>query len=278
MLIDCHIHLPSMRVDEAVDVDQEIQRAREAGVGAWIVTGTTIEDSKAVLDMVKGRDDLFACVGVHPCRVDTYKKGTLKELTEVVASSPKVVGVGEVGLDYVRTELSPDLQKKAFREQIRLAREWKLPLNLHTYGKETAMDLVKVLHEERAYNVGGVLHNFMGNHDMAHRLIDMGVYVSVSIVLMHPQAHRLRKVYKELPLGTLVIDTDWPAAFLERTEPGDYPYDMDKRTALRNLRILADHLAGIKEVSVEQVINVTSMNTLRAFPRMAAQYRGRSGA
>ena len=270
MLIDCHIHPPSVRDIDDATFQQEVLQAREAGLGCWMVMGTTVENSKAVVEMVNGVEDFYACVGVHPTRADHYADDTIQQLADIVASSPKVVGIGETGLDYQLSNLQPELQERVFREQIGLARELKLPLNLHTYGKSAAFELVDVLQRERAYEVGGVLHNFMGNEEMAHRLADMGFYVSVSVVLMHPQADRLRGVYRAVPLGNMVMDTDWPAALLDRTGPGDYPFDMDKETKLLNLRRLAERLAQEKELGVEQVIDVTSMNTLRAFPKMAA--------
>ena len=269
MLIDCHIHPPSVREIDDSTFQEEVRQARDAGVSCWMVMGTTTENSGNVAEMVDGLDDFYACVGVHPGRADHYVDGVLRRLADLAGTSPKVVGIGEIGLDYQIAKHDPDLQLKAFREQIGLARELKLPLNLHTYGKAAASELVDVLQQERAYEVGGVLHNFMGSEEMARRLVDMGFYVSISVVLMHPQAERLRGVYRAIPLGNLVLDTDWPAALVERTGPGDYPFDMDKETKLLNLRRLADRLAEEKQIGVEQVMDVTSMNALRAYPKMA---------
>ena len=270
MLIDCHIHPPSVRNIDDSAFHEEVRRAREGGVGCWMVMGTTPENSRAVLEMVDGLQDFYACVGVHPGRADHYADGVLDQLADLAGASPKVVGIGEIGLDYPISKHDPDLQRKAFREQIGLARELKLPLNLHTYGKSAASEMVEVLQQERAFEVVGVLHNFMGSEEMARRMVDMGFYVSVSVVLMHPQADRLRGVYRAVPLGYLVLDTDWPAALVERTGPGDYPFDMDVETKLLNLRRLADRLADEKQVSVQQVMDVTTMNALRAYPKMAA--------
>ena len=274
MLIDCHIHPPRVHgtgarlIDEAT-FQHEVEGAREVGVGCWIMPGVTVEDSRAVVERVAGEEDFYACVGVHPCQANHYGDDSLRLLGDLAQSSPKVVGIGEIGLDYETTTLDPALQQRIFREQIGLARELRLPLNLHTYGKSAALDLIETLHQERAHEVGGVLHNFMGNEDMARRLADMGFYVSASVVMFHPDADRLRGVYRAVPLGNMVMDTDWPSATLQRSGPGDYPYDLDKETHLLNLRRYADRLAEEKGMSVEQVENVTTMNTLRAFPRVA---------
>ncbi len=274
MLIDCHIHpprvnIPGVRAIDEATFQEEVRQAREVGVGLWIMPGVTVEDSRAVVERVDGEEDFFACIGVHPNQIDQYREDSFQQLGDLARSSSKVVGIGEVGIDYETTRQDPETQRRAFREQIGLARELKLPLNLHTYGKASAMDLIDILHQERAYEVGGVLHNYMGNEDMARRLADMGFYVSVSVVLFHPEADRLRGVYRAVPLGNLVMDTDWPSGLLYRTGPGEYPFELDVRTHLSHLRRYADRLAEEKDMDVEQVENVITMNTLRAFPRVA---------
>lgn len=251
-------------------LDSQVAVARDQGVGAWIVQGTTVPESREVLDFIDGRDGYFACVGVHPSQADSFNEDSVAELAALAESDDRVVGIGEVGIDFQTSTVSPELQVDVFRRQIGLARDLRLPLDLHTYGKESGQALVDILKEERAWEVGGVLHNFMGSGDMAERLLDMGIYPSVSVVLMHPEAHRLRTVYRHLPLGGLVMDTDWPAGLLERTGEGDYPFDLDKKTELINLVRFAERLAEEKQVSVEQVSDMIEMNTLRAFPKLAA--------
>lgn len=270
MFIDCHIHQPRGR-----DLDEQVRQARENGVGAWIVTGVTVDESAEVVNLVNGRDDFFACVGVHPTRSTTFDDGSIQKLADLAASSPKVVGIGEIGIDYERSPIPPEVQQRALREQVRLARELKLPVNLHTYGRESAYQLINALEEERAWEVGGVLHNFMGNDEMARRLIDMGIYPSVSVVLMHPPANRLRGVLRNIPLGDLVMDTDWPAAILEGPGASEAPFDLDKETALINLRRFADKLAEEKELPVEKIMSMIGLNTMRAFPKMAAALAGK---
>lgn len=270
MFVDCHIHQPGVsRVDPAI-LDDEVRMARESGAGAWIVTGVTVEESRQVLDFVKDREGFFACVGIHPSRSDHFNDDSIQQLADLAASSPKVVGIGEIGIDYERSPLPVEMQQRAFRAQVRLARELGLPVNLHTYGRESAYQLIEALNEERAWETGGVLHNFMGNDEMVRRLMDMGIYSSVSVVIMHPQANRLRGVLRNAPLGNLVMDTDWPAAILEGPGASEAPFDLDKKTSLVNLRRFAERLAAEKDVPVEQIMTVTGMNTLRAFPRMAA--------
>lgn len=269
MLIDCHVHRPGRTGATYEMLDEQRVVAREHGVGAWIVNGSTVEDSREVLEYVKGREGYFACVGVHPMRSDTFDDKTIEQVAEL-ASNPQVVGIGEVGIDFARSELPHETQINAFRQQIRLARELKLPLNLHIYGKESGQALTQILKEEKAWEVGGVLHNFMGSDELAHKLLDLGIYPSVSVVIMHPEAHRLRGVYNRIPLGGLVMDTDWPAGLLERNrEEQEFPHDLDQKTELVNLYRFAERLAEIKEESVEHVCEMIMLNTLRAFPKLS---------
>ena len=274
MLIDCHVHSP--KPEDLEMLNGQVAVARDHGVGAWIVNGSTVAGSREVLRYIEGRDGHFACVGIHPSQAHTFNEHSIADLAALAESDSRVVGIGEVGFDLTRSTsagsqflASPEQQVDAFRGQIRLARDLRLPLNLHTYGKESGDTLADILREERAWEVGGVLHNFMGGLELAHRLLDMGIYPSVSCVLMHPDARRLRGVYTNLPLGGLVMDTDWPGGVLERTGEGDYPFDLDEKTELINLARFAERLAQEKDVSLEQVSDMIEMNTLRAFPKLA---------
>lgn len=270
MLIDCHVHRPG-RPDATLEMlESQEAIARAQGVRAWIVQGTTLPESREVLDFIDGRDGYFACVGVHPSQSDSFTEDSVAELAELAESNDRVVGIGEVGVDFQRSPLPQELQVDVFRRQIGLARDLGLPLNLHTYGRESAQVLADVLKEEHAWEVGGVLHNFMGSEDLAGRLLDMGIYPSVSVVLMHPDAHRLRNVYRSLPLGGLVMDTDWPAGILERTGEGAYPLDLDEKTELVNLVRFTERLAEEKEVSFDHVASVIERNVRRAFPKLQA--------
>jgi len=270
-LIDTHVHISQIPSDV---VEQQLAEARALGTSLFVEVGTTVEGSRRSLAFAEARDDFLAGVAVHPTRVDQYNADAVPALTALLGSSKKIVCIGECGLDYGSTGGDRDKierQQQMMRDMIRLAREHQLPLNTHC-DRESARDLLRILREERAFEVGGMLHNFSGSIDLAQGYLDLGFYVSVCVAFCHPRADRLKNVWKQLPLGQIVLDSDAPGAVVVRT-PGDeepYMYDMDKHSEPRMLRYIANLLAEVKELPVEDVEAVTSLNARRLFRLPAA--------
>ena len=198
MLTDCHTHLDSFTDDEVGEV---LGRARDAGVGMVITAGTTLASSERAVELTALYPGLFAGVGVHPMdltgEIDTE---TRTRLFDLAASTDKVVVVSEIGLDFM--EGMPDRadQYQAFRAQIGMARELRLPIVFHS--REAHDATLRVLREERAYEVGGAMHYFQTDRDTAQQALDLGFYISLARPLL--RLPELQAVAASLPLEGIV--------------------------------------------------------------------------
>jgi TatD DNase family protein len=270
MLIDSHIHF-SYKSDE--DREHNFQAARELGAGAFVAVASDLEDAKKIVSVAEEVEDLYCGVGVHPRSLDTYSPDQLDVFRDLIRNSTKVVCIGETGLDYEGPmfgppHLSDDDRAKCrdmFRDMITLAREFDLPLNMHS-DRPSSQDLTDIFKEEKAYEVGGMIHNFQASPKEARKLLDLGIYISASVTLHHPLAERLRSVFKELSLGQMVLDSDSPGYVLPRAgAEGPFPYDMDKVSEPRMVRYIAEKVAELQEIPVEDVESMTSLNARRLF-------------
>ncbi len=267
MMIDCHTHLTGLKTDE---FERQVRAAKSLGTAAFIEVVGKAEQAPRAVAMANARDDFYCGLAGHPMSVEAYDRGRdLPVFRRLIRDNKKVVCVGECGLDYWHQPTPParvERQKELFRDMLRLAREFGLPLNLHAW-RPGVEDVLVMLREEKAYEVGGMIHQFGGNADQARQYMDMGFYVSVGVFIQHPRADRLRSVLKDIPLGQMVLDSDAPGARLERvgdsTEP--YPYDMDKQCEARVLRYVCDKLAEVKGTPVDLVEAVTTHNARRLF-------------
>jgi TatD DNase family protein len=266
MLIDSHVHL---NIFEASEREKQIDIARGLGTRTFIEMSISAESVTGVLDFAVSRDDSYLGVACHPNLIETYSKEKDLALFKktIKENQKKVVCIGECGLDYSEADnQTAEKQRDLFRDMIRLAKEHSLPLNMHS-DRLSTRDLLTILKEEKAYEVGGMMHNFGGNVEIAREYLDMGFYISVSVLIHHPMADRLRNVFREISLGQMVMDSDAPGAKLIRMgdskEP--YPFDMDKVSEPRMLRYIADKIAEVKEVPIEDVEMATTLNAERLF-------------
>lgn len=205
MLIDTHTHLDDARYND--DRDAMIARARAAGVAALVTIGCDLATSRAAVALAEQYPFVYASIGVHPHEVKHIQDGWYDEFRRMAAHK-KVVAYGEIGLDYHYNHSSPKEQRDRFREQIRLARELKLPVIVHT--REAQEDTVTILREEKASEVGGVFHCFSGDTWLAKEALDLGFYLSFSGILTFQNATMLRDIAKTVPLDRLLIETDCP--------------------------------------------------------------------
>ena len=174
MLIDCHVHLDSYSDSEVPEV---LQRGRDVGVSFVISAGTTLPSSERTIELSSKFPDFFAGVGIHPMDIrEPFDDETYAHLNRLAVSSEKVLVISEIGLDFMEGAPDRSIQYTAFREQIRLARELGYPIVFHS--REAHDEVFRLLREERAYEVGGVMHYFQGDLDTAKRAIDLGFYIS----------------------------------------------------------------------------------------------------
>ena len=246
MLIDCHAHLDSYADSEVSEI---LQRARDVRVGFVITAGTTLASSRRSVELSSRFPDVFSGVGIHPMDLlRPLDEATYDELRGLALSCEKVLVVSEIGLDFMEGAPDRAMQYAAFREQIRLARELQRPIVFHS--REAHDEVLRVLKEERAYEVGGVMHYFQADEETAHKAIDLGFYISLARPLL--RLPHLKEVAAGLPLESVVLETDAaPQPFKTRRESWTEP---------RHLKAIAEELASLQHVEVEEVEAVTTAN------------------
>jgi TatD DNase family protein len=256
MLIDTHTHLDDPRYDS--DREAMIRRAKEAGIEAMITIGCDLTTSRAAVDLTDRYEFVYASVGVHPHEVKHVEDHWYDEF-RTLAKNRKVVAYGEIGLDYHYNNSPPEDQRRRFREQVRLAKELRLPLVIHT--REAQEDTIQILKEEQASEVGGVLHCFSGDAWLANDALDLGFYLSFSGILTFQNATMLRDIAKTVPADRLLIETDCPYLTPvphrgKRNEPAFVKHVADQ---------LASLLPGDPQQSIQDIARLTSENARRLF-------------
>jgi TatD DNase family protein len=252
MLIDSHCHLDDHRYDP--DRETMIARAHTAGVGHFVTIGCDLETSRAAVTLAQRDPLISATVGVHPHEVKLIEPGWYDELRSL-AQSDRVVAYGEIGLDYHYDHSPRDVQRTRFREQVQLAREFRLPIVIHT--REAQEDTINILKEEKAGELGGVFHCFSGDAWLAKDALDLGFYLSFSGVITFQNAVMLRDIVKTVPLDRILIETDSPYL-----TPAPH---RGKRNEPAYVRFVAEKIAELHGISVEQVEEATTENTRRLF-------------
>ena len=255
MFIDSHCHLSFPELQ--VQLPKILAEMAEARVEQAICICTTMEEFPTVRELAADHAQLWATVGVHPDSEDVHEP-SLEELVRG-AADPKVVAIGETGLDYYRLNgrSIEDMawQRERFRTHIRAARQSGKPLVIHT--RSSADDTLRVLREEGGEQIGGVFHCFTESADVAFAAIEMGFYVSFSGILTFKNAQALRDVAQQLPLERLLIETDSPYL-------APIPY-RGKLNSPAYVPHVAAALAQLKQVTVEELAAQTSANCRRLF-------------
>ncbi|MFC7687612.1 TatD family hydrolase [Ureibacillus sp. GCM10028918] len=252
MFIDTHVHLNADQYDE--DLQQVIERAIEAKVEKMVVVGF---DRKTIERAMKLADDyefIYAVIGWHPVDAIDCTSEDL-EWIEQLAAHPKVVGIGETGLDYYWDKSPKEVQQELFRKQIHLAKKLKLPIIIH--NREATGDVVKILREENAASIGGVMHCYSGSVETARECIDMNFMISLGGPVTFKNARMPKEVAKEIPLEHLMIETDAPYL-------APHPY-RGKRNEPSYVPLVAEEIARQKELSVEEVAQATTSNAIKFF-------------
>ncbi|MBS4023276.1 MAG: TatD family hydrolase [Dethiobacter sp.] len=204
-LIDSHAHLNDNRFRQ--DVPQVIERAKKAGVEAIINVGFDVASSQRAVNLAGRHAIVYAAVGVHPHDAANEPDSYLSTLRDL-AGQNKVVAVGEMGLDFYRNLSPPQIQKRVFREQIRLARELSLPVIIH--DRDAHSDVLTILKEERAQETGGVLHCFSGDTGFARSCLQLGFYISIAGTVTYNKEGILAAVARMVPADKLLVETDAP--------------------------------------------------------------------
>jgi len=252
MLFDTHTHLDSNHFDH--DREQVIHHAREQGVMNMINIGYNQETILTTLALAERYDFIYAAVGWHPNDSINMDSNMMNWLAKTVEHE-KVVAMGEIGLDYYWNTSPKDLQQRVFRNQIGLARECNLPLIIH--NREAHEDIVRILREEKAHQVGGVIHSFSGDWEMAKLCLHNGFYISFGGPITFKNAHQTKEVFVQIPDERLLIETDAP--YLT-----PHPF-RGKRNETAYVRIIAEIGAKLKRMEFVQFCNMTTKNAKACF-------------
>ena len=248
-IIDTHTHIYDERFEE--DFDTVMKNIEEQMEGI-VSIGFDPESSKKSIELANKYSFVHAVIGVHPVDIKKYNDEVEKELEKLALTEKKVVAIGEIGLDYHWMEDPEEVQKEGFRKQIELARRVKLPIVIHT--REALQDTLDILKEYK--NVGGILHCYPGSYEAAKPFLDR-YYIGVGGTVTFKNNRKTKELVKKLSLEKIVLETDCPyltpVPFRgKRNEPGYTKY-------------VAEEIARIKEISVEEVINITTENAKKIY-------------
>jgi TatD DNase family protein len=255
MLVDSHCHLDFP--DLAGRVDEALALMRENGVTHALCVSVTLQEFPQVRALAERYPNLSASVGVHPDYADVPVV-TEKELV-ALADHPKVVAIGETGLDHYRIKGGAEWQRERFRTHIRAARRCGKPLIIHM--RDAAEDTLRIMREEKASEVGGVMHCFTGSWEVAQAAMELGFWISFSGIVTFKNAAALREVARQVPLERMLIETDSP--FL-----APVPY-RGKTNEPGLVKYVAEEIARLRQVSLDEVAAATSANYFKLF-RVAA--------
>jgi TatD DNase family protein len=252
MLVDSHCHLDFPEFQP--QLPEVLGRMADAGVGCALCISVTLEAFPAVLALAEAHRHLFATVGVHP---DYPEAGTVDEDALVMrASHPKIVAIGETGLDYYRLQGDLEWQRERFRTHIRAARRSGKPLVIHT--RSAADDTLRIMREEGADAVGGVMHCFTETADVARAAVDLGFCISFSGIVTFKNAERLREVARAMPLDRVLVETDAPylAPVPHRGKTNEPAF----------VRHVAEGVARARGAAIDVIETATTANFFRTFP------------
>lgn len=248
-IIDTHTHIYDERFEE--DFDTVMKNIEEQMEGI-VSIGFDPESSKKSIELANKCSFVHAVIGVHPVDIKKYNDEVEKELEKLALTEKKVVAIGEIGLDYHWMEDPEEVQKEGFRKQIELAERVKLPIVIHT--REALQDTLDILREYK--NVGGILHCYPGSYEAAKPFLDR-YYIGVGGTVTFKNNKKAKELVKELSLDKIVLETDCP--YLTPV-----PF-RGKRNEPVYTKYVAEEIARIKEISVEEVINITTENAKKIY-------------
>lgn len=257
MLVDSHCHLDFP--DLAANLSPILELMQANDVGCAVCIGVSLENLPRVLALADEYPHIFASVGVHPESTDA-REPRVADLVKL-AGHPKVIAIGETGLDYYWHKDAPEWQRERFRTHIRAARESGKPLVIHT--RDATADTLRLMQEERAGEVGGIMHCFTESWDVAEAALAQGFHISLSGIVTFKNALQVKEVAKRVPLDRLLIETDAPylapAPYRGKTNQPGY------------VKHVAEEIARLREMSYEEVAAATSANFFRLFPDVQAR-------
>lgn len=247
MYIDTHCHISKNYYD---DINEVITDSKNNGLEKIIISCCEVDDIEESLNIINSYDNVYATFGYHPDQIDKVCDEDLKRLETLIKTNQKIVGIGEIGLDY-HYGTDKEKQKKLFKEQLKIAQRLNLPVVIHS--RDATKDTIDIL---KMYNVSGVIHCFSGSLETANIYISMGYKLGIGGVLTFKNS-KLYKVIENINLENIVLETDSPYLTPE-------PY-RGKTNSSKYIPIIAKKLAEVKKVSIEEVAKITTNNAYLIF-------------
>lgn len=252
MIIDSHAHYD----DEAFDNDREelLNSFPKKGIGLVVNISASMETARSTIGLVEKYPHVYGAMGIHPSETKELREEDMQWLYKQ-CQRPKIVAVGEIGLDYYWDTPDRDIQRKWFVRQIEMAREMKLPLVIHS--RDAAADTLEIMKSMDAQEMGGVIHCFSYGKEVAREYLNMGFYIGVGGVVTFKNAKKLKEVVEYTPMERLVLETDCPYL-------APVPF-RGKRNSSLNLPYVAEEIAQIKGLSRDEVVRIATENTKKLY-------------
>ena len=252
MLFDTHAHLQDERFSR--DLPDVFDNAKNFGVELFLNASYDLESSDASILLASKHSNVYAAIGIHPHDAKTIDQNALDKL-ERDSAHPKVVAIGEIGLDYYR-DLSPrNLQRAGFIAQIQLAKRVKKPIIVH--NRDSNADSVAIIKEHHAGEFGGIIHSFSGDLQMLKDVIDEGFHISISGPVTYSNSDMLKQIAKTVPLNRLLLETDCP--YLPPV-----PF-RGKRNEPAYVKLVCEEIARLRGISPDEIADATTANAKRLF-------------
>ena len=255
-MIDSHCHLS--QVDYDIPVADLIDMAQKADVQKMLNIACDTTDWDELLQLIKTHKNVYGAIGIHPEYAGRDEDEFLKKMPQIFKDNPKLLAVGEIGLDYSDKTISPDKQKELFKKQIQIAHQIKKPIIIHTRDAESdTLEILNQAYLSDELQNSGIIHCFSGSLDMAQKALNIGFYISISGIVTFKSANALREIVKEIPLDRLLVETDCPWLAPE-------PFRGRKNQPAYVVKTL-EKVAELKGASSEELDKITTENFERLF-------------
>lgn len=252
MLIDTHAHIDFD--DYADNFEKLLQDASDAGVEKIIIPGVEPKGFERIMNLSTNYENIYGAIGIHPCDAKKWDDSSF-ETIQTLAKNAKIVAIGEIGLDYYWDKTYNAIQKEVFIKQIEIAKELKKPIIVH--DREAHGDVLEILKATNAKDIGVVMHCFSGSPEFAMECVKEGFYIALGGVVTFKNAKKPHEVAKIIPLESLLLETDSPFLTPE-------PY-RGKVNSPAYVRFVAEAIAKLRDISIEEVENQTTLNAQKLF-------------
>jgi TatD DNase family protein len=257
-IVDSHCHLDLIE-EKGLKLQEVLSNCKKNNVRILQTICTRVTEIDKLLKYTREHNYIYASLGIHPCNVKDQPKITAEELVKIVNENEKIIGLGETGLDYFHDKSAIPEQRISFLEHIKASRETNLPVIIHS--RDSDSDMMEILEaEQKKEKFPALLHCFSSSEDLAKRAIDLGIYISISGIVTFKNATALQEIVKKLPLESLLVETDSP--YLAPT-PHRGTTNQPAFTAY-----VAEFIAQLKGISVDEVVQQTTENFLKIFKRV----------